>query len=144
MILIFRFFTKISTCHGAKKKKIEHVKEDTYRRILCSKFNIGFKLPKVDTCATCDELNNLIQANKENQAVWKDLKIKLEPNQRRAAAMQDDLKLETKDAKLNHNKLVISFDLQQTLPTPLLTVGQAFYLRKAWTYNLGVHNCSDG
>lgn len=127
-----------------QEKNIEPVKEDRYRRIFCSKFNIGFKLPKVDTCATCDELNNLIEANKEIKAIYQDLKIKLELHQRRAAAMQNDLKRETEDAKRNHKKIVISFDLQQTLPTPLLTVGQAFYLRKAWTYNLGVHNCGDG
>lgn len=90
-------------------------------------------------------VNNSIQANEENiTTVLQDLKIKLELHQRRAAAMQEDLKRETEDAKVNHNKIVISFDLQQTLPTPLLTVGQAFYLRKAWTYNLGVHNCGDG
>lgn len=127
-----------------QEKQIEPVKEDRYRRIFCSKFNIGFKLPKVDTCATCDEHNNLIEANKGNLVVCQDLKIKLELHQRRAAAMQNDLKQEAEDAKLNHNKIVITFDMQQTLPTPLLTVGEAFYLRKAWTYNLGVHNCGDG
>ncbi|KAJ8980254.1 hypothetical protein NQ317_019469 [Molorchus minor] len=60
---------------------------------------------------------------------------------KRAEAMQISLKQEVESAKVNRNKIVITFDLQQTLPTPSLTVGPAFYLRKAWTYNLGVHDC---
>lgn len=127
-----------------KEQAILPVKEDRYRRIFCTEYNIGFKLPKVDTCATCDELNNLIEANKENEQANRNLKSKLELHQRRAKAMQDDLKHETAVAKENPNKIVISFDLQQTLPTPHLTVGQAFYLRKAWTYNLGIHDCATG
>nr|CAH7713898.1 unnamed protein product [Callosobruchus chinensis] len=32
----------------------------------------------------------------------------------------------------------------QTLSTPSLTVGPAFYSRKAWTYNLGIYDCDSG
>nr|CAI5857658.1 unnamed protein product [Callosobruchus analis] len=37
----------------------------------------------------------------------------------------------------------MSFDLQQALPVPDLMVGKAFYLRKAWIYNMGIHNCKN-
>lgn len=58
--------------------------------------------------------------------------------------MQANLKQEVEENKNNKTKDLISFDLKQTLPTPLLTVGPAFYLRKAWTYNLGIHDCING
>lgn len=34
---------------------------------------------------------------------------------------------------------VISFDMEKTLPLPKISVGEAFYLRQLWMYNLGVH-----
>ncbi|XP_047119817.1 uncharacterized protein LOC124802842 [Schistocerca piceifrons] len=36
---------------------------------------------------------------------------------------------------------MIAMDIQQTFPTPKLTVGPAFYKRKIWTYNYGIHDC---
>ncbi|CAH0558686.1 unnamed protein product [Brassicogethes aeneus] len=129
-----------------KERNIMPVREDRYRRIFCNEYNIGFKLPKSDTCHTCDSLNILIrnEENNKNEEEVKKLKTQLELHHRKADAMQNNLKEEVKSAKANNNKLVIAFDLQQTLPTPSLTVGPAFYLRKAWTYNLGVHDCVTG
>ena len=39
------------------------------------------------------------------------------------------------------NDVVITFDLEQTLPTPKLSTGPAFYKRKLWTYNFNIHDC---
>ena len=58
--------------------------------------------------------------------------------------MQEKLKLETAVSKNNNRKLVITFDLQQALPLPKLTTGPAFYCRKIWMYNLGIHDCTAG
>nr|CAH7725029.1 unnamed protein product [Callosobruchus chinensis] len=44
-----------------KQRGIVPVKEDGYSEIFCSDYNIGFKLPKSDTCHTCDLLNNQIE-----------------------------------------------------------------------------------
>ena len=59
-------------------------------------------------------------------------------------AMQEKLKLETAVSKNNNRKLVITFDLRQALPLPKLTTGPAFYCRKIWMYNLGIHDCTAG
>lgn len=59
---------------------------------------------------------------------------------RRAEAMQDTLKNEISMAA-SKDTYVLSFDLQQALLVPSLTTGPAFYLRKAWVYNLEVHDC---
>lgn len=124
-----------------KDKALNPVKESYYRKIFCTEFNIGFKLPKTDTCKTCDHLNIQIK-NADSMGESADsLKIELELHQRRAEALQKSLKDEIDNAKKSKDTLVLSFDLQQALPVPNLTVGPAFYLRKAWTYNLGIHDC---
>ncbi|XP_072387218.1 uncharacterized protein [Diabrotica undecimpunctata] len=119
------------------------VTQDKYRRIFCSEFNIGFNLPKSDTCKVCDSMNVKI-SNEADIEIAKTLKIDLELHQRRAQAMQDLMKKDTEEAKATGNAMVISFDLQQAMPVPNLTVGAAFYLRKAWVYNLGIHDCISG
>lgn len=79
-----------------------------------------------------------------NVSKLKDLKTNLELHQRRAEAMQKSLKDDRETSKTAKDTLVLCFDLQQALPVPNLTVGKAFYLRKAWVYNLGIHDCTTG
>ncbi|CAH1953378.1 unnamed protein product [Acanthoscelides obtectus] len=127
-----------------KERDLVHVSEDRYRRIFCTEYNIGFKLPKSDTCKTCGMLKIKIEDPGATTEEIKSDKIKLELHQRRAEAMQQSLKRETEYAKISGDTYVITFDLQQALPVPNLTVGPAFYLRKAWVYNLGIHDCVTG
>ena len=56
------------------------VTEDRYRRIFCECFNIGFVLPKTDTCKTCDAFNISLKSVTEEPEMedveqkWKDRK----------------------------------------------------------------------
>lgn len=124
-------------------KKYEVVSEDKYRRIFCTEYNIGFKLPRSDTCKTCDSINIKLAAEKDD-AVIAQLKAELEAHQIDAQKMQDDLKKFIEQAKASGDYDVFIFDLQQALLTPTLTVGDAFYLRKALTYNFGIHDGKTG
>lgn len=129
-----------------QQKNIEPVLEHMYRKIFCTEYNIGFKLPKSDTCKTCDQLNIKIEsATKErnDQELYR-LSTELNLHKAKAKAMQDLLKSSVEESKNNIRKLVISFDLQQALPIPKLTTGPAFYCRKIWMYNLGIHDCTEG
>lgn len=123
-----------------EERGIQPVSKDKYRRIFCTDFNIGFKLPKSDTCKTCDSLKIKIDDTTDSN-LQKKLKVELELHQRRAEAMRDSLKNEIVRAKTDGNIAIISVDLQQALPVPNVTTGPAFYLRKLWVYNLGIHDC---
>ena len=54
------------------------------------------------------------------------------------------LKEDTALSKSDPDIELLSFDLQQTLPTPLLTTNVVFYKRQLWTYNLGIHDGRTG
>ena len=62
-------------------------------------------------------------------------------HKRKAERAYQELREDTAQAKMNTDLDVLCFDLQQTLPTPLLTTNVVFYKRQRWVYNLGVHDC---
>ena len=61
---------------------------------------------------------------------------------RKAERAYQQLKEYSALSKSDPNTMVVTFDLQQSLPTPVLTTNIVYYKRQLWTYNLGVHNCS--
>lgn len=123
--------------------KYRVVSEDKYRRIFCTEYNIGFKLPRSDTCKTCDSINIKLGAEKD-ETVIAQLKAELDAHHIASQKMQDDMKKFIEQAVASGEYDVFIFDLQQALLTPTLTVGEAFYLRKALTYNFGIHDGKTG
>lgn len=69
------------------------------------------------------------------------LRVEQEIHHRKAEAGRKALEAAVELAKENSNIHVITFDLEQALPTPKLTTGPCFYKRKLWCYNLNIHNC---
>lgn len=120
------------------------ISSDKFRRLFCEEYNIGFKLPKSDTCPICDAYNIQIESSaiQENVDKLNSLKTDRNLHHRQAEAAQDKIKLLSAKAAENPNDIhCIAIDLQQAMPTPKLTVGPAFYKRKLWTFNLGIHDC---
>jgi hypothetical protein len=67
-----------------------------------------------------------------------------ELHKRKAERAYSLLKEDTALAQADLDMDMITFDLQQSLPTPLLSTGIVFYKRQLWTYNLGIHCGSTG
>lgn len=97
--------------------------------------------PKSDTCKTCDIFQVKVEA-KEDPAVAARLNASWELHKRKAERAYSLPKEDTALAQADLDVDMITFDLQQSLPTPLLSTGIVFYKRQLWTYNLGIHCCS--
>ena len=109
-----------------------------FRRIFNTKFNLHFHHPQSDKCQKCDLFNNKIRClseGEEKNAVRRDI-----IHQEMAEKAKEKMKEDTLDPHTNPNKRVLVFDLQKTLPTPVLSTEIAYYKRQMWTYNLGIHD----
>ena len=98
---------------------------------------------KSDTCKTCNTVNTKI-SSEENPAAKRILESELRLHQCKAERAYQQLKEDTALSQSSQNVDMITFDLQQSLPTPKLATSVVFYKRQMWTYNLGVHDCSNG
>ena len=96
--------------------------------------------PKSDTCKTCDTLKVKCDAETDS-AAKSQLVAEWELHKRRAERAYQELKEDSAKAKTNTNLDVLCFDLQQALPTPLISTSIVFYKRQMWCYNLGIHDC---
>nr|CAI5839316.1 unnamed protein product [Callosobruchus analis] len=137
---MYRFYIEI-----CKESNQTPVKESYYRHIFNSEFNLRFHYPHSDTCNTCDRLNNAIQHNASNSAGTSSSNptAELELHQRQAKHAVSTKQFDTDQCKLVEDTVVICFDLQKTLPTPLLTTNKVYYLRQLWTYNLCIHDLTN-
>lgn len=127
-----------------QEDSIKLVSADKFRRVFTEKFNISFKSPKSDTCSKCDEFAISIGHAKGNQdkKQVENLKKLKELHLRKAEAARNILKAAVDESKDQEGIHVITFDLQQALPTPKLTTGPCFYKKKLWCYNFSIHCCN--
>lgn len=124
----------LSLAHPREKP----VSERSYRTIFSGQYNIGFQPPKKDTCSTCGRLETAITRRTEEQEDTTALKEELEVHRTKYKRARKEIQNLKTDR--DPYRLCIAIDLQQTLPCPRFTVGQAFYKRKLWVYNFAVTN----
>lgn len=112
---------------------------DVYSRAL-AKFNIGTAPPKVDTCSYCDKTEVALSVAVDNKdtATFNKLTTELRLHNLKANVAQDFMKTYHDDR--DHRVFSLCMDLQQTLATPRMSTNVAYYKRKMWTYNFGIHN----
>ena len=96
--------------------------------------------PRTDTCKVCDEMKVKVDAESDPTTKQR-LKGEWDLHKRRAERAYQQLKEDTALAKSSSDVDTITFDLEQSLPTPVLTTNIVFYKRQLWTYNLGIHDC---
>lgn len=102
-----------------------------FKKIFYSDFNLGFGNPHTDTCSTCKKFEVLIKQTKDLDKRG-DLRTQLKLHKLRAKKFYQLMKEESP------NVIKIIFDMQQNQPLPKLSVGEVFFTRQVWLYNLTV------
>lgn len=97
---------------------------------------VSFGSPKSDTWKVFESLNSYCVCDLLKE---QELKKHQEVADIGYQSLQADTDLAQNDSE---TYIVISFDLQQNLPTPCITTGLVFYLRQLWVciHNYGTHD----
>ena len=112
------------------------------QEIFNTKFDISFGSTKSDTCNRCDLLLTSLKTEIDEQKRMK-LTVQLELQQHKAKfGYNNNLKSGKELATQDPTISLISFDLQQVLPTPYTNV--VVYKRQLSVYSLGVAEVATG
>ncbi|XP_065210875.1 uncharacterized protein LOC135843676 [Planococcus citri] len=121
----------------------KNVTYDAYRNIF-NTYNIGFALPRSDTCGTCDKFDHEMKLAGDVEAVQVDLqarkKAHLELVENFRVIKRGYAKLAQ---EIDSEVTVLTFDFMQNLPIPNIQTNDVFYRSQVWVYNFGVHNLGD-
>ena len=116
--------------------EVAPVKKSYYLEIYNTKFNIGIKPPKVDTCATCKKLEDGIRDGNAQGKDTSELQKELEDHKEKAKEAYAHLQEAREKEIWNPAEwYVICMDLQQAHTIPKTNVGVNFYHSKANMYN---------
>ena len=128
---------------------VELVKQRYYEKVFTECYNIAFKIPQKDTCATCDKAKIDINAKKttgvdttKEEEVLNVHKAKAKMVSGILSSMANNPNPESLVS--THVVRVVAMDLQQTQPCPRVSTGMAYYLRKLWVYNFCVYDVTKG
>lgn len=124
-----------------REKCVDFVGKTVFNKYF-EEYNIGFYVPRVDTCKTCDIFNNNMK-NTLDETCTREINQKQEEHIKRAEKVRKLLKESSELAKTDDSVLVLTFDMQKTAPLPRINTSIVFYKRQLWVYNVGIHNCKD-
>lgn len=118
-------------CKDQRQKGKDTCSVSKFKTVFYKQFNLGFGNPHSDTCSTCKEL---------------ELKLKATKSEEQRQAYRTQLRLHSTRAKTFHcimithteGSIKVAFDMQQNQPLPKLSVGETFYARQVWFYNLTI------
>lgn len=100
--------------------------------------NLKFKPPKLDICNYCEILKNKIDlSDGDDKRILVEEQTKHHINADNAYKSKE---FDKKAAQKDPSHKMLTFDLQQCLPTPNLVTSVSFYKRLLWTYNLTIHD----
>lgn len=122
----------------------QNSKPVSYRKF-CDEFhdlNLKIKKPKIDTCPKCDSLTLQIKITSDLNK--EEFVKKLDDHHKDSEYAYDAKKSDKEKSKHDSTCKVVTFDMQQCLPTPLVQNSVAFYKRQLWTFNLTVYDCDEG
>lgn len=125
-----------------KNEGMDPVKESFYRHIFVTQYNLSFKPPRTDTCNKCDRLEMKIKFG-ESEEIIEESKVEKERHLTEAENARKAKTSAMEEAKKDPAVIAICFDLQKTLPSPVLTCNKVYYSRQLWTYNLAIHNLGE-
>ncbi|KAL4708255.1 hypothetical protein ACJJTC_002338 [Scirpophaga incertulas] len=114
------------------------VSKTVYNKVF-KDLNLSFKKPRIDTCNKCNLLQNKLKYLTDNDEVQA-VQQQLNQHQEDYESAYNEKRLDKMIAKSNSETCVIAFDLQQCLPTPMLSTQSAFYKRQLWVFNLTIHD----
>lgn len=133
LALMYRLYTQVSE---------NPVSLSMYSTIF-KELNIQFKKPKLDTCTKCDILKRKLEVEL-NETVKNTLKEEQLMHHTEADLAYELKKKDIAVSKEDQSYKVFTFDLQQCLPTPFIQSSMSFYKRQLHTFNLTIHDCTDG
>lgn len=128
---------------------VETVKQRFYEKVFTECYNISFRMPKKDTCTTCDKMAIEIKDKKSEEIDTKSLEETLQKHKalgKHVSGLLSDMALLKRPASVYEKDVVrvVAMDLQQTQPCPRVSSGMAYYLRKLWVYNFCIYDVTKG
>lgn len=127
----------LSIMYDMYKEKIKTPVSRTYFSNIFRTMCLAFKHPSVNTCNKCVSFSSTIKFAQEPELCQLKTSFNLHKSE---AEFAYTCKKKDKSSDTNE-KRTYCFDLQQCLPTPILTSNTVFYKRQLRTFNLTVYDC---